>query len=69
MIIDMRTAEAQLLKAGFELTKGRHRKWTHPDGRTITLPNARAGTILYGWLGQSVMKIIGDDVEGRKRGQ
>lgn len=69
MIIDMRTAEGKLEKAGFELTKGRHRKWSHPDGRTITLPNARPGTILYGWLGQSVMKTVEGDTEGRKRSQ
>ena len=66
LIVTMREAERDLLAAGCELLKGRHRKWSHPDGRTVTLPNARPGTVLYGWLGQAVQKLVADDVEGRK---
>ena len=69
-VLDMRTAESKLKKAGFELTTGgRHRKWKHPDGRTVTLPNARQGTVLWGWLGQSVERMLVDDTGKRKRGQ
>lgn len=55
MPLPIREARKLLRKAGFEHTAtNSHEKWSHPDGRTVTLPHHPRHDGLYGFMEKKI---------------
>lgn len=62
MTLKLREARRMLKQGGFDPSGvGKHERWSHPDGRTVTLPHKPKGDGLYGFMERKIRAYANGD--------